>query len=260
MPWLKLFFYSCKRILSGSVIHISFSLFPCAIDCNNASQAKANCMNQHQNTPELQMTIPYRRVWQMNKVNKDGMLIHHECRPINPAIAVSAANAHWTSTVTKRMIWYGFLVIALLLTVSGTYAQQTSRTKLPENSGKPAIDPQNGLEVSLITPYPIIMRGKVVDHFGNGVKGAMVQVMVKGAKVSALTDADGNYTIELEGGYKYGSIQVAADDFRTTEKEVNLQDLSAIGTLVPVVTKMELLEDDLIKAIRPGMKVNGTVK
>ena len=217
-------------------------------------------MNQHQNTPELQMTIPYRRVWRMDHVNKDGMSFQHFYQACNPAISVSAANVQWTSSVTKRVVWFGLLVITLLLTVSGTYAQQTARTRLPENSGKPAIDPQNGLEVSLITPFPIILRGKVVDHFGNGVKGAMVQVMVKGAKISALTDADGNYTIELEGGYKYGSIQVTADNFRTTEKEVNLQDLSAIGTLVPVVTKMELLEDDLIKAIRPGMKVNGTVK
>jgi hypothetical protein len=217
-------------------------------------------MNQHQNTPELQMTIPYRRVWHMDHVKKDRVLFNQFYQAHNPAISFSATNSQWTSSVTKRMIWFGFLAIALLLTVSGTYAQQTARTRLPENSGKPAMDSPNGLEVSLITPFPIILRGKVVDHFGNGVKGALVLVMVKGAKVSAMTDADGNYTIELEGGYKYGSIQVAADKFRTTEKEVNLQDLSAIGTLVPVVTKMELLEDDLINAIRPGMKVNGTVK
>jgi hypothetical protein len=217
-------------------------------------------MNQHQNTPELQMTILYRRVWHMDHIKKDSVQINQFYQACNPAISVSAANSQWASSITKRMIWFGFLAIALLLTVSGSYAQQTARTRLPENAGKPAMDSPNGLEVSLITPFPIILRGKVVDHFGNGVKGALVLVMVKGAKVSAMTDADGNYTIELEGGYKYGSMQVAADKFRTTEKEVNLQDLSAIGTLVPVVTKMELLEDDLINAIRPGMKVNGTVK
>lgn len=178
----------------------------------------------------------------------------------NPAVTVSAIVPEWASSITKRMMWFSSLVMALLLSVTSSFAQPTAPGKQPVIMGKAATDSPNGLEVSLITPFPILVRGRVVDHFGNGVKGALVQVTVKGAKVSAVTDAEGHYSIELEGGYKYGSIQIAADKFRAIEKEINLQDMSAIGTLVPVVTKMELLEDDLINAIRPGMKVNGTVK
>jgi phosphatidate phosphatase APP1 len=217
-------------------------------------------MNQYQNTPELTIAIPYRRVWQMNSSAKNNMTLHPFYQDSPPSISVSARVPSWKSSITKRMIGFSFLAMALLLSVAKSFAQSTGGIKAPVISGRALPDSPNGLEVSLVTPFPILVRGRVVDHFGNGVKGAQVHVMVKGAKVSAVTDADGNYTLELEGGYKYGSIQIAADNFRTTEKEINLQDFSAIGTLVPVVTKMELLEDDLIKAIRPGMKVNGTVK
>lgn len=217
-------------------------------------------MNQYQNNPELHLTIPYRRLWLLNTVSSEKMLFQHFYSASNPAVSVAAIVPDWKMSITRKMTWFGLFVFFFLMRVSSIYAQETFPAKQPSSSGKTEPSIQNGLNVSLVTPLPILVRGRVVDHFGNGVKGALVQVTVKGGKVSAVTDADGHYTIELEGGYKYGSIQIAADKFRTTDKEVNLQDLSAIGTLVPVVTKMELQEDDLINAIRPGMKVNGTVK
>lgn len=217
-------------------------------------------MKKNQNTHELQMMIPYRRVWHLNQATKDKASIASFYQSSLPFLSIAGALPVWRHTISNQIIWFSLCTIALLLSVSNIHAQDVPRAKQPEMVGKPSAEPKGGLEVSLITPFPILVRGRVVDHFGNGIKGALVHVMVKGAKVSAVTDADGNYSIELEGGYKYGSIQIAADNFRTTEKEINLQDFSAIGTLVPIVTKMELLEDDLIKAIRPGMKVNGTVR